>query len=355
MQSHDVDIAPDAQPAPRFITSDHFVRMLRVLRAASPELIALDLIVAFEVQSPAAFSIAIVGGAVYIVGSAAHFASLSEENKNNLFRKAFMAVDNFLHANWMTLRLASSIAVSGIVLASKKIGTITVPDWVIIPLEIPAVAVGLGYAITQAKEMRNKPAAILGSVLLAAQLNRLLNMPTDLLDTIGIDVTYIYRTATIILSSGTAVVLKLLENNRPHIVNTQRVLQYASWLTYPASEIFNNIQLKSLVWPVPVYVAQGIAAAGTLTAFALIARQYRRENQPEEQRPLISIQTEDQVSKKACRSCWSGVSRKLGNCWARLWSRSASTDNLSSASAQMDLSAETDQNSKSPSSDFRVQ
>ncbi len=325
---------------PHFISSEQFVLMLRTLRAAAPTLITLELIEAFEIKSSTAFSVAIIGGSVYIIGSAIHFATLTEENKKTFLRKAFSFADNFLHANWMSLRLVSSIAVTGIVLATKSMGPIIVPDWVIIPLEIPAVAIAIGYAITQALNIKNKATAVLDSVLVAAQLSRLLNMPTDILATAGKDVTYLYRTATIIASSGTAVLLKLLESGRPNLEVAQKVIQYASWMTYPVSVVLDNIQLKSIVWPVPTYLSQGIAATGVATAGVVLAKKYYDSTKSEEEVALVSS------PKKSELGCFS----RLRNCWASWWSPAASTDSSNSRSAQTGQSAETYQNSGSLSS-----
>ena len=329
---------------PLFISSEQFVRMLRILRSAAPELITIELIAAFEVQSSTAFTVAFIGGTAFIIGSAAHFATLKEENKNAIIRKVFTFMDDFVHANWMSLRLISSIAITGIVLATKSVGPIIVPDWVIVPLEVPAVAVALGYAITQALNIKNKPATVLGSILLAAQMSRLLNMPTDILALVGIDVTYLYRTGTIILSTGTAVLLKLLEAGRPNIEVTQKVIQYSSWMTYPVSVILDNIQLRSLVWPVPTYLAQGLAAAGATTATVVLAKKYYDSTRPPEEVALIPQE------KTTTIGCWTRMRTKLSNsCWASWWPSAASVNNSNSRSAQTDPSAETALSSVSPS------
>ncbi|MDX2165017.1 MAG: hypothetical protein SFW07_06350 [Gammaproteobacteria bacterium] len=325
---------------PQFISSEQFVRMLRILRSSAPELITIELIAAFEVQSSTAFTVAFIGGSAYVIGSAAHFVTLNEENKNAVVRKVFTAIDNFLHANWMALRLVSSIAVTGIVLAEKKIGPIIVPDWVIVPLEIPAVAVALGYAITQALEMKNKSATVLSSILVAAQLSRLLNITPDILvaANVNFDWAFLYRAISILVSTGVATALKLCENGRPNIVLTQSVIQYLSWLTYPISVVLDNVQLRSIVWPATTYTAEAITAAATVFGVGVLAsKYYNSTSSPEEEVPLIPS------VKKTETGCWSRVKEKLSNCccWASWWGTAASMNNSNSMSAQTGLSAET--------------
>jgi len=332
---------------PHFIRSEQFVRMLRILRSAAPELIGIQLTLAFESQSPLVFTVIFVGGAVYIVTSSAHFDTLSEENKNEIRRKIFTFIDDALHANWMALRFVSSIVVTGVVIASKSLGPIIVDSLWFIPLEVISGGIALGYAITQALNIRNKAATILGSVLVTAQLSRILNVPKDIMDSVGFEPNFLYPTIAILASAGVAVALKLLEDGRPNIMLAQKVIQYASWLTYPLSVTTLNIliapALNQVKYQAFSYTAEAIAATATVVGIGVLAKKYYDSTKSPEEVALIPQQ------KKTTIGCWSRMRTKLSNCccWASSWRQAESTNNSNSMSVQTDPLAETGSNSRS--------
>lgn len=360
--------APQSRPEPTFIDNADFVRVLRMLRAAAPMLIGIELIAAFESDSATPISIVMVAGSVYIVGSAAYLATLTKENKDELLRKAFKFFDDAVHADFMTFRLASSLTIVGVDLVSRSLGPVVVPSWVIGPLQAPAVVTGILYAITQYRETNNQLAKLLGGILLAAQMSRLIDTIPEILAVSGIGVSYLVRTIGVIASMAAGITLKLLENGRPNVQFSTELIKYISWGTYPLSVFDDNVLLKSLVWPAVVYTAQALAAAAVVGATIKITYDYRNtkkaaeieaqkeEAQSEEmsgteteteKKPDVVADYKPLFPKKTEVGCLSRLRAKVSNFWSKGSAPSESSSLI--ASAQKGSSAETYLNSKSPS------
>ncbi|HEV2613626.1 MAG TPA: hypothetical protein VGV92_02830 [Gammaproteobacteria bacterium] len=340
-------------------------RMLRIVRSTAPMLIGLSLVAAFESESLIPLTLVFTLGSLYPPGSSAVIATETDENKTNPGRKALQAADNFVHANWMIFRLDSGLTVLGTYIVRGKIGAVIYPSWTVVPLQVPAIFLGEEYARTRYIESNSKWSRALGVILLSAQLFRFLDVWLEVAATAGVVVSDLVRPVFVVGAVGAGIPLKLLENRSSKIYTLNEIIKYASWSTYFISGVLANLNLKSLVSPIPTYLFQSLALASMGLACVKISYDQRNSTK-EEKIPDVEAQKEEAQSeelsepekptaeeetksepvfpKKTEVGCWSRLREKV----SRFWS-APSENNSSITSEQTNLLAETYPNSKSPS------
>jgi hypothetical protein len=331
------------------------IRSLRIVRSLAPTLSAWQLTAAFGGLSPNVIWIETELGFLYTAGSTILFFNMPG-NEREIVVRSLNAADNFFHANWFMLKFSSAFLTMIFDLINQNANEVDIPSLYIIPLEIIPVLVATAFAVTQYRGTNNKFTYALNGVLLAAQASRILNTCLETATAAGISMGYLPRTVSTFFSLIAAATYKSLGICFPRILIAEDWIRLASWATYPATYILDNISLAPVFQYTPaakiLNSCLGAATAATIVGGSLLIAQdyYSKkveadlEKQPEEKQDTGFLTKKD-YKYGGCCSFWSRLFRKT-----EINSVAEPKNNSTTTSEQRHLLGQISSSSESPSS-----